>query len=185
MQNRTTDGTTVTTPMRKLIKKLPDLALKVCNRCFHAKEPVNHLDYNITLNYEFLDDINAEWFEDDSDHTGDDGLEDIVYKIKKALPENSTRQLQMKQNHPLILMVRNEVVYQQPPSPNIIEPNTNLALFETYVRQLLAFFIGKSIGVSRSLMVKAWGGGGGLGKKHAVMHTFTCTHLTRWMFFCT
>ena len=140
MRNRTTDGTTVTTPMRKLIKKLPDLALKVCNRCFHAKEPVNHLDYNITLNYEFLDDINAEWFEDDSDHTGDDGLEDIVYKIKKALPENSIRQLQMKQNHPLILMVRNQVVYQQPPSPNIIEPNANLALFETYAQPTPCFF---------------------------------------------
>ena len=108
MRNRTTDGTTVTTPMRKLIKKLPDLAMKVCDRCFHAKEPVNHLDYNITLNYEFLDDINAEWFEDDNDQIGDDGHEDIVYKIKKALPENSTRQLQMKQNHPLILMVRLE-----------------------------------------------------------------------------
>lgn len=106
MRNRTTDGATVTTPMRKLIKKLPDLAMKVCDRCFHVKEPVNHLDYNITLNYEFLDDINAEWFESDTAYTGDDGLEDIVYKIKKALPENSTRQLQMKHNHPLILMVR-------------------------------------------------------------------------------
>jgi hypothetical protein len=106
MRNRTTDGATVTTPMRKLIKKLPDLAMRVCDRCFHAKEPVSHLDYNITLNYEFLDDINAGWFEDDTTNTGDDGHEDIVYKIKKALPENSTRQLQTKQNHPLILMVR-------------------------------------------------------------------------------
>ena len=106
MRNRTTDGATVTTPMRKLIKKLPDLALKVCDRCFRAKEPVNHLDYNITLDYEFLDDISAEWFEDDTTHLGDDGHEDIVYKIKKAFPENSSRQLQMKQNHPLILMVR-------------------------------------------------------------------------------
>lgn len=112
MRNRTTDGATVTTPMRKLIKKLPDLAMKVCDRCFHAKEPVNHPDYHITLNYEFLDDINAEWFEDDSVQSGEDGHEDIVYKIKKALPENSTRQLQMKQNHPLILMVRICIIRQ-------------------------------------------------------------------------
>ena len=107
MRNRTTDGATVTTPMRKLIKKLPDLAMKVCDRCFHAKEPVNHLDYNITLNYEFLDDINTEWFDEDTADLAEDGhaMEDIVYKIRKALPENSSRQLQMKHNHPLILMV--------------------------------------------------------------------------------
>ena len=109
MRNRTTDGATVTTPMRKLIKKLPDLAMKVCNRCFEAKEPVNHLDYNFTLNYEFLDDVNTEWFEDDTNDLGtvEDGhaVEDIVIKIRKALPENATRQLQMKHNHPLMLMV--------------------------------------------------------------------------------
>ena len=81
--------------------------MKVCDRCFHAKEPVNHLDYNITLNYEFLDDINTEWFDEDTADLAEDGhaMEDIVYKIRKALPENSSRQLQMKHNHPLILMV--------------------------------------------------------------------------------
>lgn len=106
MRNRTTDGASVTTPMRKLIKKLPDLALKVCDRCFHAEEPVNHLDYNITLDYEFLDDVNTKWFENECDNEEEEIHEDFVYRIKKALPENSTIQLQMKQNHPLILMVR-------------------------------------------------------------------------------
>ena len=108
MRNRTSDGASVTTQMRNLMQTLPDLAMAVCDRCFHAKEPVNHIDYNITLNYEFLDDVNTEWFDDEGElGTTDDGhaMEDIVYKIKKALPDNSTRQLQMKHNHPLILMV--------------------------------------------------------------------------------
>ncbi|KAJ7378358.1 hypothetical protein OS493_023613 [Desmophyllum pertusum] len=63
MRNKTQDGTTINTPMRKLIKKLPEVAEKVFNRCVKPANayPVDHPQYAITLSYEFLDDVSLEW----------------------------------------------------------------------------------------------------------------------------
>ena len=33
------------------------------------------------------------------------GLDAVMYKIKSALPENASKQVEIKSNHPLMLMV--------------------------------------------------------------------------------
>ncbi|XP_020622350.1 ankyrin-3-like [Orbicella faveolata] len=114
MRNKTKDGTTINTPMRKLIKKLPEVAEKVFNRCVKSNGyPVDHPQYGITLSYEFLDDVSHEWAgfmtSDTSDHEGS-GVDTVMYKIKSALPENASKQVEIKSNHPLMLMVTKERV---------------------------------------------------------------------------
>ena len=71
--------------------------------------PVDHPQYAITLNYEFLDDVSLEWAgfltPESSDHEGS-GVDAVMDKIKSALPENVSKQVEIKSNHPLMLMVR-------------------------------------------------------------------------------
>ncbi|XP_031561478.1 transient receptor potential cation channel subfamily A member 1 homolog [Actinia tenebrosa] len=115
MKNRYQDGKNVTSPMRKLIKKLPEVAGYVFNRCVTSNgHPVDNPKYAITLDYEFLDDVNLDWAagssESQDDQDEDHGLDAVMEKIKSALPENATKQTQLKANHPLMLMVNKERV---------------------------------------------------------------------------
>lgn len=87
-----------------------EVAEKVFNRCVKSNGyPVDHPQYGITLSYEFLDDVSHEWAgfmrSDTSDHEGS-GVDTVMYKIKSALPENASKQVEIKSNHPLMLMVR-------------------------------------------------------------------------------
>ena len=79
------------------------------NRCVKPNGyPVDHPQYAITLSYEFLDDVSLEWAgfntAESSDHDGH-GVDAVMYKIKSALPENASKQVEIKSNHPLMLMV--------------------------------------------------------------------------------
>lgn len=114
MRNKTKEGNTINTPMRKLIKKLPEVAEKVFNRCVKTNGlPVDHPQYAFTLSYEFLDDVSLEWAgfvtSQSADHE-ETGLDAVMYKIKSALPENASKQVEIKSNHPLMLMVRTSLI---------------------------------------------------------------------------
>ena len=88
-----------------------EVAEKVFNRCVKPANayPVDHPQYAITLSYEFLDDVSLEWAgfltSEAADHEGS-GVDAVMYKIKSALPENASKQVEIKSNHPLMLMVR-------------------------------------------------------------------------------
>lgn len=84
-----------------------EVAEKVFNRCVGPNSyPVDHPKYAITLEYEFLDDVNLEWagFTVEPEIDGH-GVDAVMSKIKSALPENAYKQLQIKSSHPLMLMV--------------------------------------------------------------------------------
>ena len=90
--------------------RFSEVAEKVFNRCVKPNGlPVDHPQYAITLNYEFLDDVSLEWAgfltPESSDHEGS-GVDAVMDKIKSALPENVSKQVEIKSNHPLMLMVR-------------------------------------------------------------------------------
>ena len=51
-----------TTPMRKLIKRMPDVAEVVFSRCSISNDkPPEHPGYQIDFDYEFLDDMFFHW----------------------------------------------------------------------------------------------------------------------------
>ena len=86
-----------------------EVAEKVFNRCVKPNGyPVDHPQYAITLSYEFLDDVSLEWAgfvtSEAADHE-ETGLDAVMYKLKSALPENASKQVEIKSNHPLMLMV--------------------------------------------------------------------------------
>ena len=76
--------------------------------------PVDHPQYAITLSYEFLDDVSLEWAgfvtSEAAEHE-ETGLDAVMYKIKSALPENASKQVEIKSNHPLMLMVSEFYIY--------------------------------------------------------------------------
>uniref|UniRef100_A0A1X7TU83 Ion transport domain-containing protein n=1 Tax=Amphimedon queenslandica TaxID=400682 RepID=A0A1X7TU83_AMPQE len=53
--------TQFTTPMRRIIKKMPDVAKVVFDRCCETEESPYDPDYKITYNNEFLDDFDRKW----------------------------------------------------------------------------------------------------------------------------
>ena len=78
------------------------------NRCFTSNGlPVDNPKYAITMEYEFLDDVNLEWagFTEGREMDGH-GVDAVMSMIRAALPENAQKQLQIKSSHPLMLMVR-------------------------------------------------------------------------------
>uniref|UniRef100_A0A1X7TN60 Uncharacterized protein n=1 Tax=Amphimedon queenslandica TaxID=400682 RepID=A0A1X7TN60_AMPQE len=54
-----------TTPMRRIIKKMPDVAKVVFENCCKEDNPPDHPDHEITFNYEFLDDFDEPKLEGD------------------------------------------------------------------------------------------------------------------------
>lgn len=76
--------------------------------------PVDHPQYAITLSYEFLDDVSLEWagfLTSEAAEHEETGLDAVMYKIKSALPENASKQVEIKSNHPLMLMVSELYTY--------------------------------------------------------------------------
>ncbi|XP_065649210.1 transient receptor potential cation channel subfamily A member 1 isoform X3 [Hydra vulgaris] len=62
LRNSTFDGRKITTPLRKLIKKLPDIAEQVFNQCITGNGlPIEHPYYKQTCCYEFLEDLFTSW----------------------------------------------------------------------------------------------------------------------------
>ncbi|ELT91340.1 hypothetical protein CAPTEDRAFT_201917 [Capitella teleta] len=114
LRNETLDVNTGNrdTPMRKLIRKMPDVAEKVFHRCSQANSHnPDSAAYEITFYYEFLDDMYAQWREQD----GTDALSssgDSIFDEDNKLTDNakpySADSTVLKQNHPLMIMVKNE-----------------------------------------------------------------------------
>lgn len=121
MRNKTWEQHSVSTPMRKLITKLPEVAEVVFNRCIKDNDrQIEDEDYQITLYYEFLEDVYCDW-SDSGDGTASEtssqasfSMEDIpeeeqYKKIRgKAAMAEAIEQLEKKQNHPLMIMVKNK-----------------------------------------------------------------------------
>ncbi|CAH3183153.1 unnamed protein product, partial [Porites evermanni] len=121
MRNKTWEQRRVTTPMRKLIIKLPEVAEIVFNRCI-KESGVNSEDenYQITLYYEFLEDVYSDWLDNDgtasetssvaSFSMEDEIPEDDMYQRLrgKSAMEEAVKQLEEKKSHPLMIMVKNQ-----------------------------------------------------------------------------
>ncbi|KAH3729943.1 hypothetical protein DPMN_055921 [Dreissena polymorpha] len=101
------------TPMRKLIRKMPEVAELVFNRCMvHNKVSFESSNYEITFNYEFLDDLYSilAWGEkgtSDSGSTSGSLFDDEGHLTIKGRPY-TTDSGEFKKNHPLMVMVRNK-----------------------------------------------------------------------------
>lgn len=121
MRNKTWEQNHVTTPLRKLIIKLPEVAEVVFNHC--VKDNGLHIEdeeYQITLYYEFLEDVYVDW-SDNGDGAASEtasqvsfSMEDVsendpFQKIRgKAAQSEAMTQLEKKHYHPLMIMVQNQ-----------------------------------------------------------------------------
>ena len=129
MRNCTVEGSQITTPMRKLIKKLPEVAEQVFNQCIKGNGlPVEHPLYEISCNYEFLEDTFTDWGPSIYDyHELQVKYQNFaVQKNRPISPTKSTesslwrklrnklsfagyvKRMEIKHNHPLKFMVRSE-----------------------------------------------------------------------------
>ena len=80
--------------------------------------PVYHRDYAIRMNYEFLEDVYADWFSEmaGGSSTSESGSEHSFHLHKSEFgyagiedsksQEAATKLLEKKNNHPLMIMVR-------------------------------------------------------------------------------
>jgi len=121
MRNKTLEQNRVTTPMRKLITKLPEVADVVFNRCVKDNgRRFDDPDYEITLYYEFLEDIYSDWSENGDDAAWETSsqislsMEDVAEEdefkriIGRAGVVKAVQELEKKENHPLMIMVENK-----------------------------------------------------------------------------
>ncbi|XP_048577664.1 transient receptor potential cation channel subfamily A member 1 homolog [Nematostella vectensis] len=119
LKNKTLEQGTVTTPMRKLIDKLPDVAEAVLNKCVTDNGlPLYHPEYKIDMNYEYLEDLYADWMDLNSSsmkgsETGSvssfniDRKSEYGYQmIDEQNFEQVQKQLEWKSRHPLMIMVK-------------------------------------------------------------------------------
>lgn len=120
LKNKSWEQSHVTTPLRKLIIKLPSVAEAVFNRC--VKESNHHVEdkkYELTFYYEFLEDIYLDWSDggDAASETSsvvsfsmEDVAEDEEFrKIQgSAGVAEAVTQLEKKDSHPLMIMVKNK-----------------------------------------------------------------------------
>ncbi|XP_067947890.1 transient receptor potential cation channel subfamily A member 1 homolog isoform X2 [Watersipora subatra] len=101
------------TPMRKLIRKMPDMAESVFHKCTTTSDhsPENSR-YSITFNYELLDDQYASWeSEEGSSRSGESSIYGgSVYgdddRVLEEAQAYSTKKSVIKRNHPMLIMVR-------------------------------------------------------------------------------
>ncbi|KAK7502989.1 hypothetical protein BaRGS_00005615 [Batillaria attramentaria] len=125
LRNSTEDPDTgrIDTPMRKLIKKMPDVAERVFDRCMSYGQEKNpeRSTYEITFNFEFLDDTYAPWIHEEyrkrmrspdnvslSDTSSMGSAFDDDDKLLPSAKPYSTDSNFLKKNHPLFLMVSSE-----------------------------------------------------------------------------
>ncbi|KAL8599950.1 hypothetical protein ACOMHN_050252 [Nucella lapillus] len=125
LRNSNEDPTTgrIDTPMRKLIKKMPDVAERVFDRCMSYGQEKNpeRPGYEITFNYEFLDDTYMPWIHeayrkrmksDDATSMSETSSMGSVFDdddrlLPGAKPYSSDSNF-LKKNHPLFIMVTSE-----------------------------------------------------------------------------
>ncbi|XP_076445109.1 uncharacterized protein LOC143283010 [Babylonia areolata] len=125
LRNSTEDPATgrIDTPMRKLIKKMPDVAERVFDRCLSYGQEKNpeRPGYEITFNYEFLDDTYMQWIHesyrkqmrsDDTTSISDTSSMGSIFDdddrlLPTARPYSSDSNF-LKKNHPLFIMVSSE-----------------------------------------------------------------------------
>ncbi|XP_041352044.1 transient receptor potential cation channel subfamily A member 1 homolog [Gigantopelta aegis] len=96
------------TPMRKLIRKMPE----VFDRClsYGGEKNPERLEYELTFNYEFLDDIYVNWMDPKygvGSETGSsvgEAFDDDDKLLSEAKPYSSDSNI-LKRNHPLMIMV--------------------------------------------------------------------------------
>ncbi|XP_071078636.1 transient receptor potential cation channel subfamily A member 1 homolog [Haliotis cracherodii] len=101
------------TPMRKLIRKMPDVAERVFDRClsYGAEKNPERPNYEITFNYEFLDDVYANWLDtkressSDSGSSSDYGVFDEHGRVLPSAKPYASDSSILKMNHPLKIMV--------------------------------------------------------------------------------
>ncbi|XP_065649233.1 transient receptor potential cation channel subfamily A member 1 homolog isoform X2 [Hydra vulgaris] len=122
MRNLTFEGNKLTTPMRKLIKKLPDVAEIVFNNCIVDNGlPDEHPQFKLIYTYEFLEDNFTSWgsnsiefIENQRQNIKSLGAPAFKSSFSKCLaekinlPDYYIKNMEIKQNHPLKYMVQNE-----------------------------------------------------------------------------
>ncbi|XP_065057285.1 transient receptor potential cation channel subfamily A member 1 homolog isoform X1 [Rhopilema esculentum] len=141
MRNKTIEERTISTPMRKLIKKLPEVGSFALNRCLRQSEslPPDHPDYHITLEYEFLDDVFNDWPMDAVRLDNDEGKGrgDLLTR------EEIARQLRKKKNHTLSVMAENkrEELLSHPLVTNLLAWKWNLFSGHLYYLKLFLYFV--------------------------------------------
>ncbi|XP_076445095.1 uncharacterized protein LOC143283004 [Babylonia areolata] len=125
LRNSTEDPATgrIDTPMRKLIKKMPEVAVRVFDRCLSYGQEKNpeRPGFEITFNYEFLDDTYMQWIHESyrKQMRGDDttsisdtssmesNFDDNDRLRPTAKPYSSNFHI-LKKNHPLSIMVSSQ-----------------------------------------------------------------------------
>ncbi|XP_013406001.1 transient receptor potential cation channel subfamily A member 1 homolog isoform X2 [Lingula anatina] len=104
-----TKGLVRDTPLRKLIRKMPDVAEKVFNNCMKPNMTnLEHKDCEITFNYEYLDDMYADWGEKGTSDAGSSSgsiYDEDTHIIKPDVRPYSKDSRILKKNHPLQIMV--------------------------------------------------------------------------------
>ena len=113
-KNRSREGKSITTPMRKLIKKLPDVAYILLNKCMKLSTdlPYDAEDFQVRFFYELIDDTYANWcvdYDEGEDKstvasTSESGeLEDDANRLTGPILEI----MEKKETHPLSIMCEN------------------------------------------------------------------------------
>nr|CAB3267275.1 transient receptor potential cation channel subfamily A member 1 homolog [Phallusia mammillata] len=106
LRNITPEQKAVATPMRRLIRGMPDIAEEVFNKCIingTANEPIDSVHYMVSFHYEFLDDDYSceKWFQFRKE---DEVFEFEDVKRAGTAPYHKDPNF-LKTNHPLHLMV--------------------------------------------------------------------------------
>ncbi|KAI8752888.1 transient receptor potential cation channel subfamily A member 1 [Biomphalaria glabrata] len=121
LRNATKDPITgnIDTPLRKLIKHMPEIAQRVFDRCLsygHEKNP-ERPEYEITFDYEFLDDVYAPWIaavlkneetQQSGELTAESNFDDEDERLPADAKPYSTDTNILKKNHPLYIMILSE-----------------------------------------------------------------------------
>ncbi|CAI9718034.1 transient receptor potential cation channel subfamily A member 1 homolog [Octopus vulgaris] len=114
------------TPMRKLIRKMPEVAEKVLSQCLSTSGSPDKPDYSITFTYKYLDDTYTDWkVAKNSDVASSSGLSyDDDFKVTPDALPYTTNMTMLKKNHPLNIMAEN---------------NQEILLSHPVVKQLLSY----------------------------------------------
>ncbi|XP_050405831.1 transient receptor potential cation channel subfamily A member 1 homolog [Patella vulgata] len=113
LRNAALDLTTgiLDTPMRRLIRKMPEVAEKVFDKClsYGAEKNPERPNYEITFNYEFLDDAYAPWMDIKPDSSEYGSASDSVFEDENKVSDTARAYTSdsnlLKTNHPIMIMV--------------------------------------------------------------------------------
>lgn len=106
--------------MRKLIRKMPEVAEKVFSKCVEKNGNPENPNYSLTFNWEYLDDMYSRWSENSASRDDsasllsgssgrtDDDIWDDDYKLRRGAKPYSDDSTILKINHPLMIMVESK-----------------------------------------------------------------------------